>query len=620
MNDFLKKSKNQQIIFAIEDYLNEKNTDYAVMISGEWGSGKTYFFNNTIIPEIKKQEWNVVELSLFGIKTAGEIYSSIFIESLNYLKNVREKAKLPWVQKVSAIYEAIQIKISDLPIIGKIPIQINTDQLFKNLLLQKDSEELKRIVIVFDDFERSGVDISECLGVISEFTTLGVKVFVIANDQEVKRIGEYEKLKEKVIRRTLYFTPDFEEYFEGIILKNVLDKSLQKYLIKNKNKIYNFFIDSEECVPENLRTIRESLRIVDKAYNIFEENIIDLELLEKVIVERFLGIFLFCSILKKFGEKRATFTSEDYTELMRLKDKKRSECSKEEIENLSIYDLMMGNIGKLLLFAQPSILDFIFKGYLDSKQLKKEILRYYGKDLIMLEKIKNWTECKDENEVIEIENFFWEKVESKEISIHFIAQILDKLILLSQSGIIKRTEKEMEKKIIDNINFYISGNREVNLAGIGYGIIRSASLENIMETFAKEVNQRNSVYESKVIREYFFDEYRKFEELEVIIGFRPLKINMKDIVSKIAEKIKLGDMICLQQLAIFLRRRYAESKIFNPPEDLSDDIIWLKELQEALLENSPIDKLHLYRHKKLMERVDLDIKYLEELKAKQNKQ
>ena len=38
----------------IKDYVNAKDTDYAIMIDGEWGSGKSWYWNN-VLTEINKQ-------------------------------------------------------------------------------------------------------------------------------------------------------------------------------------------------------------------------------------------------------------------------------------------------------------------------------------------------------------------------------------------------------------------------------------------------------------------------------------------------------------------------------------------------------------------------------------
>ena len=36
----------EQILEIIEKYTNKKETNYAILLDGEWGSGKTYFWNN----------------------------------------------------------------------------------------------------------------------------------------------------------------------------------------------------------------------------------------------------------------------------------------------------------------------------------------------------------------------------------------------------------------------------------------------------------------------------------------------------------------------------------------------------------------------------------------------
>ena len=42
-----------EIIEVIKSYIAEKLYNYAVMIDGEWGSGKTYFVKEILIPKLK---------------------------------------------------------------------------------------------------------------------------------------------------------------------------------------------------------------------------------------------------------------------------------------------------------------------------------------------------------------------------------------------------------------------------------------------------------------------------------------------------------------------------------------------------------------------------------------
>ena len=38
----------KELIESIEEYIRKPYTDYAVMINGEWGRGKTHFWNNKL--------------------------------------------------------------------------------------------------------------------------------------------------------------------------------------------------------------------------------------------------------------------------------------------------------------------------------------------------------------------------------------------------------------------------------------------------------------------------------------------------------------------------------------------------------------------------------------------
>ena len=46
------------LIESILDYVRSDYTDYAIMINGEWGSGKTYFWNNQVKKKIETLKLN----------------------------------------------------------------------------------------------------------------------------------------------------------------------------------------------------------------------------------------------------------------------------------------------------------------------------------------------------------------------------------------------------------------------------------------------------------------------------------------------------------------------------------------------------------------------------------
>ena len=76
----------EELIECICDYVKKPYTDYAVMINGEWGSGKTYFWNNKLRSRLESlkvngKNYKTIYMSLYGINSLEEISKKIFIET-----------------------------------------------------------------------------------------------------------------------------------------------------------------------------------------------------------------------------------------------------------------------------------------------------------------------------------------------------------------------------------------------------------------------------------------------------------------------------------------------------------------------------------------------------------
>ena len=73
---------------VIKDYINAKNADYAIMINGVWGAGKSYYWKVNLEPLIRKQIYKdtrekkicyePLHISLFGITNLDELILKIF--------------------------------------------------------------------------------------------------------------------------------------------------------------------------------------------------------------------------------------------------------------------------------------------------------------------------------------------------------------------------------------------------------------------------------------------------------------------------------------------------------------------------------------------------------------
>ena len=71
----------------IADYIKDPRYTQAVMINGEWGSGKTFFVENTLMSYL--EEYIVVRYSLYGVQSSEQVINDIKNEML---KKVIEKS------------------------------------------------------------------------------------------------------------------------------------------------------------------------------------------------------------------------------------------------------------------------------------------------------------------------------------------------------------------------------------------------------------------------------------------------------------------------------------------------------------------------------------------------
>lgn len=68
-------------------YLEKDKTQSAVMLSAPWGTGKSYYINNVLVPYLNACDKKVIVVSLYGLKDIKDISKSIFLETKFKLAN-----------------------------------------------------------------------------------------------------------------------------------------------------------------------------------------------------------------------------------------------------------------------------------------------------------------------------------------------------------------------------------------------------------------------------------------------------------------------------------------------------------------------------------------------------
>ena len=132
---------NESIKEFLEWYFKQKSPKYAVMITGEWGCGKTW-----LLDEIMKQreETDYLRISLFGVSSIQEIYDRCFAQIYPMLA-------APGTQIVSGLAMGLLSQLS-FPV-GNVTVQPDNGSP-DGIGIKRLMTNLSRKIIFFDDYER----------------------------------------------------------------------------------------------------------------------------------------------------------------------------------------------------------------------------------------------------------------------------------------------------------------------------------------------------------------------------------------------------------------------------------------------------------------------------------
>ena len=231
----------QRIINIVKDYLT-RETNNALLITGEWGVGKTYFFNNILSKEIEKVstrenesvKYKPIRVSLSGVTSIDDIERRIIAELYPSLNK-----EVKWGKAIFKLFLSIP-KIKEY--IPEIP---NSDVI---------DSGTNNLVICFDDLERKSktFHIDSLIGYINNLTeNNNLKTIIIANTDKIKD-ESFDEIKEKLIGREIEYKINIEEVFDTLIQGEFQSFSeYTKFLQKEKEFICGFFQDYK-----NIRTLK----------------------------------------------------------------------------------------------------------------------------------------------------------------------------------------------------------------------------------------------------------------------------------------------------------------------------------------------------------------------------
>ena len=279
---------NVELTRYIKHYIEKDKTKSAIMLSGDWGTGKSHYIQHELIPELQKEgSVHCVTVSLYGLKTVNEISKSIYLELR--AKALQDKGEAAATGKM----------------VGKTVVKGITS--FFGIDLSVSEEDMQQIyesidlsgkLIILEDIERSQIGILELLGYVNNLVEQdGVKLLLVANENEIikyepikpaspeqkkptgllgalapsqervytDKTKEYLAVKEKTVGDTLQFEGNF-------------NAAVQQIITSYENPLLTAFAD-EECIKDICRileicksnNLRSFIFACQKTVDIFEQ-------------------------------------------------------------------------------------------------------------------------------------------------------------------------------------------------------------------------------------------------------------------------------------------------------------------------------------------------------------
>lgn len=392
--------KTEELDQIIKDYLIATDTDYAIMVNGEWGSGKSYYIKHgfdslvksVVVPQNENdnqsRKWckrrkacyyKPAYISLYGVSSVEDFEVRVFYGINLWANNgfIRVDGLLG-----SKIGEFVGVSS------GK-----------------KDAKAItyigKNRVLVFDDLERicdDKIPVKEVLGLINSYAEHShFKVVVVCNENhyesdvtsdEVKK--DYKKYKEKSIRFTYTIRAD--------IAKMVVEFS------KGKNEDYsNFLCEKKDFIASiykrgkcsNLRTLKYNLDIYERIYGIMGKAVQSVnEQHVNAIANYLLLLSMVYSIeyrrdndevkLKSLAEinRQWSYQIDTMDSLSRQSgnndDKKKSQSEKSEEEKIVDYqrDIKKRYFTNSYVYGSSMpMIEYLLTGYCDEEAMRSNIRR-----------------------------------------------------------------------------------------------------------------------------------------------------------------------------------------------------------------------------------------------------
>lgn len=235
----------------------------ALVLHGEWGSGKTYYCENDLKAALKDIDVKTCRVSLFGVSDYDEICKRVLASRLHIYENAKDRVGTAMnVFKKSAIEagtSALSSKLADLGI----QVSVNSDLMLSLI-------DMTKVLVILDDCERSSFahDDRSFLGFVNNMVeNHGWHVMLVRNQP---LSFEDDCSVEKAVISQIEYEPDLQ------VLYRVMVKDKLRIPEQIGFKVKDAVIDGLKGSLVNARALLRSIPSINYALNtsvLFDESI-----------------------------------------------------------------------------------------------------------------------------------------------------------------------------------------------------------------------------------------------------------------------------------------------------------------------------------------------------------
>lgn len=297
-----KSEEQKSLVRALKLYCLSSDIDYANMINGPWGAGKTYFINTVMRPALHECGKELFYVSLNGVSSFDDVVKQIVFG--------QRGAAIDEIKKscVASLCEKYMPKETTRYVLTNWRDWLGVGRNDAGYIRSRLGDFLPdRSVIFVDDVERvEQVEVLKRLmgKMHEEFVCKGYHVVYSGDESEIKFLPEFNKVKEKYIRHTYPFPLDVsaivdifiagypsggKDYRHAMLCGKLLKEFAIQFRVRNARTVKRIlddflFLANQVGDEELLSKISQILfwRIAPIAtelamgrLNVFDENVVD---------------------------------------------------------------------------------------------------------------------------------------------------------------------------------------------------------------------------------------------------------------------------------------------------------------------------------------------------------